>query len=199
MPSRIGFGSAFAQVRCDDRPEMVHPAMVFRSGQRITTPDQHSASCWTTMDSGRVERTTISDSELKVLFDQDRRQENLLLRYSAIPALSFPARQRTYRRTWTSLPTILRPLRTASSCSRPPQGMSYRLKGTSGTMALSLRQWWNDCAARRRTRGASVVMISDLEGYVSKRVKVLTGGNQRPMVAKPGTVEDFPDRPRRCP
>jgi hypothetical protein len=26
MPSRVGFGSAFAQVRCDHRPEMVHPA-----------------------------------------------------------------------------------------------------------------------------------------------------------------------------
>ena len=26
MPSRMGFGSAFAQVRCDHRPEMVHPA-----------------------------------------------------------------------------------------------------------------------------------------------------------------------------
>src|ERR1700726_1812063 len=26
VPSRMGFGSAFAQVRCDHRPEMVHPA-----------------------------------------------------------------------------------------------------------------------------------------------------------------------------
>ena len=26
MPGRVGFGSAFAQVRCDHRPKMVHPA-----------------------------------------------------------------------------------------------------------------------------------------------------------------------------
>src|SRR6202022_844805 len=26
VPRRMGFGSAFAQVRCDHRPEMVHPA-----------------------------------------------------------------------------------------------------------------------------------------------------------------------------
>ena len=26
MPGRVGVGSAFAQVRCDHRPEMVHPA-----------------------------------------------------------------------------------------------------------------------------------------------------------------------------
>jgi len=40
--------------------------------------------------------------------------------------------------------------------------------------------------------GSPVVMISDLEGYVSRRVKDLTSGNQKPVVAKPTTVEDFP-------
>jgi hypothetical protein len=37
-----------------------------------------------------------------------------------------------------------------------------------------------------------VIMISDLQGYVSRRVKELTSGNQRPMMAMPKTVEDFP-------
>jgi hypothetical protein len=37
-----------------------------------------------------------------------------------------------------------------------------------------------------------VIMISDLHGYVSRRVKELTSGNQRPMMAMPKTVEDFP-------
>ena len=26
MPDRVGPGAAFAQIRCDDRPEMIHPA-----------------------------------------------------------------------------------------------------------------------------------------------------------------------------
>jgi hypothetical protein len=35
-------------------------------------------------------------------------------------------------------------------------------------------------------------MISDLHGYVSQRVQKLTGGNQKPMMAMPKTVEDYP-------
>jgi len=34
-------------------------------------------------------------------------------------------------------------------------------------------------------------MISDLHGYVSRRVKDLTNGGQKPMMAMPKTVEDF--------
>jgi uncharacterized caspase-like protein len=37
-----------------------------------------------------------------------------------------------------------------------------------------------------------VVMISDLKVCVSKRVQALTGGNQKPMMAMPKTVEDYP-------
>jgi hypothetical protein len=36
------------------------------------------------------------------------------------------------------------------------------------------------------------IMISDLEGYVSRRVRDLTKGKQKPMMAMPKTVEDFP-------
>ena len=41
-------------------------------------------------------------------------------------------------------------------------------------------------------RRVRVVRIADLESYVSQRVKDLTGGKQRPMTAKPKTIEDFP-------
>jgi hypothetical protein len=37
-----------------------------------------------------------------------------------------------------------------------------------------------------------VIMILDLRGYVTRRVRELTSGNQRPMIAMPKTVEDFP-------
>jgi len=37
-----------------------------------------------------------------------------------------------------------------------------------------------------------VIMISDLQGYVSRRVRELTNGNQKPMMAMPKTVEDYP-------
>ena len=37
-----------------------------------------------------------------------------------------------------------------------------------------------------------VITVTDLDGYVSRRVKELTHGNQKPMMAMPKTVEDFP-------
>jgi hypothetical protein len=39
---------------------------------------------------------------------------------------------------------------------------------------------------------AGVVRIAGLEEYVYDRVKALTGGKQKPMVAKPKMVENFP-------
>jgi len=35
------------------------------------------------------------------------------------------------------------------------------------------------------------ISISDLQGYVSRRVKELTEGNQRPVMAMPQTVDDY--------
>jgi hypothetical protein len=54
-------------------------------------------------------------------------------------------------------------------------------------MAPSQRRWF--VAARPEV---PVIMISDFEGYASRRAKELTAGNQRPMMATLGTVEDFP-------
>jgi len=59
-------------------------------------------------------------------------------------------------------------------------------------MAPSPRPWSKGCMARQRGPTFQIIMISDLEGYVSRTVKTLTGGRQKPMVAKPITVEDFP-------
>ena len=37
-----------------------------------------------------------------------------------------------------------------------------------------------------------IVRVSDLEGYVYERVKVLTHGRQKPLVAKPKLTENLP-------
>ena len=39
--------------------------------------------------------------------------------------------------------------------------------------------------------GLAAISITDLKGYVSRRVKELTGGNQSPVMAMPKTVEDY--------
>ena len=59
------------------------------------------------------------------------------------------------------------------------------------------RDGWNNGAfakavVRGGAPGGSSLMISDFEGYASRRAKELTAGNQRPMMAMLGTVEDFP-------
>ena len=64
----------------------------------------------------------------------------------------------------------------------------------NGAFTKALVEGLRGAAARRRL---PVIMISDLQGYVSRRVKELTSGNQRPMMAMPKTVEDFPIAERR--
>lgn len=59
----------------------------------------------------------------------------------------------------------------------------------NGAFTKALVEGMRGAAARSEV---PVIMISDLQGYVSRRVKELTSGNQRPMMAMPKTVEDFP-------
>jgi hypothetical protein len=67
---------------------------------------------------------------------------------------------------------------------------------------LSLeREEWNNGAFTKAIvegmRGAAArsdlpaISISDLQGYVSRRVKELTEGKQSPVMAMPKTVEDY--------
>ena len=80
-------------------------------------------------------------------------------------------------------------------------GVVVFTSSTGNELSLEREEWNNGAFAEAVVEGmhgaaarpeVPVIMISDLEGYVSRRVKDLTGGTQRPMVAKPGTVEDFP-------
>jgi uncharacterized caspase-like protein len=73
---------------------------------------------------------------------------------------------------------------------------------STGTQLSQEKDEWNNGAFTKALvegmRGAAArpglpaISISDLEGYVSRRVKELTDGNQRPVMAQPKTVEDFP-------
>jgi uncharacterized caspase-like protein len=79
---------------------------------------------------------------------------------------------------------------------------------TGNELSLERDEWNNGAFAKAVVEGLHgaaaqpkipVIMISDLQGYVSRRVKELTNGNQRPMMAMPKTVEDFPIAERRTP
>jgi uncharacterized caspase-like protein len=72
---------------------------------------------------------------------------------------------------------------------------------STGTQLSQEKDEWNNGAFTKALveglRGAAArpgvpaISISDLESYVSRRVKELTAGNQRPVMAMPKTIEDY--------
>jgi len=58
----------------------------------------------------------------------------------------------------------------------------------NGAFTKALVEGMRGAAARP---GMAAISISDLEGYVSWKVKELTKGNQRPVMAMPKTVDDY--------
>jgi WD40 repeat protein len=166
-------------------------AMVFLAGHGMKTPDQHYRFLPYDYDSNRTERTTISDSELKdyltkiggkKIFFFDTCYAGAVMGARAID-------------TQPDIDRFANELRAAEN------GIVV-FTSSSGNELSQEKDEWNNGAFTKAVvegmRGAAarpevpVIMISDLQGYVSRRVKELTSGNQRPMVAMPKTVEDFP-------
>jgi hypothetical protein len=166
-------------------------AMIFLSGHGVTTPDQHYRFLPYDYDSNRVERTTISDSELqdyltkiggKKIFFFDTCYSGAILGGKAT-------------NTQANVDKFANELRAAEN------GVIVYTSSTGNELSQEKEEWGNGAFAKavvEGLRGAAgrpdvpVVMISDLQGYVSRRVKELTDGNQKPMIAMPKTVEDFP-------
>ena len=166
-------------------------ALIFLSGHGITTPDQQYRFLPYDYDPDRVERTTISDSELqdyltkiggKKIFFFDTCYSGAILGGKA-------------PNTQANVDKFANELRAAEN------GVVVFTSSTGNELSQEKDEWGNGAFAKavvEGLRGAAgrpdvpVVMISDLEGYVSRRVKDLTNGNQKPMMAMPKTVEDFP-------
>ena len=166
-------------------------AMIFLSGHGVTTPDQHYRFLPYDYDFNRVERTTISDAELqdyltkiggKKIFFFDTCYSGAILGGKAT-------------NTQANVDKFANELRAAEN------GVIVYTSSTGNELSQEKEEWGNGAFAKavvEGLRGAAgrpdvpVVMISDLQGYVSRRVKELTDGNQKPMIAMPKTVEDFP-------
>jgi hypothetical protein len=167
-------------------------AMIFLSGHGITTPDRHYRFLPHDYDSNRVERTTISDSELqdyltkiggkKIFFFDTCYSGNVLAGGRATS-------------TQADVDRFANDLKAAEN------GIVVFTSSTGNELSLEREDWKNGAFAKavvEGLRGAAarpqvpVVMISDLQGYVSTRVRELTSGSQKPMMAMPATVEDYP-------
>jgi WD40 repeat protein len=168
-------------------------AMVFLAGHGIRTADQHYRFLPYDYDPDRVERTTVSDYELrdylikiggKKLFFFDTCFSGDVFGEGA--------------RSVGSLPDVDK---FANELKAAENGVVVFASSTGNQVSLENKAWGNGAFTKavieglggKAARGKSrVVRIADLESYVSQRVKALTDGKQRPMTAKPKTIEDFP-------
>ncbi len=166
-------------------------AMVFLSGHGITTPDQHYRFLPYDYDSGHVERTTISNSELK----------DYLTKIGGKKIFFFDTCYSGAVLTGKTTGTQPDVDKFANDLKAAENGIVVFTSSTGNELSLERDDLKNGAFAAavvEGLRGAAarpevpVIMISDLQGYVSRRVKELTGGNQRPTMAMPKTVEDFP-------
>ena len=167
-------------------------AMVFLSGHGITTPDQHyrflpydydpaigSNAPRSPIRSCKDYLTKIGGKKI-FFFDTCYSGDVLGGKRHRTPAERGQVRQRA---------------------KAAENGIVVFTSSTGNELSLERDEWNNGAftkAVVEGLRGAAarpevpVIMISDLQGYVSRRVKGLTDGNQRPMMAMPKTVEDIP-------
>jgi WD40 repeat protein len=165
-------------------------AMVFLSGHGIRTPDQHYRFLPYDYDVNRIERTTISDSEL----------QDYLTKIGGKKIFFFDT---CYSggvmgaRATDTQPDVDK---FANELKAAENGIIV-FSSTTGNQLSQERDEWNNGAFTKAVvegmRGAAarlglvLISVSDLQGYVSQRVKELTLGNQRPVTAIPKTVDDF--------
>jgi hypothetical protein len=164
-------------------------AMVFISGHGMKTSDQRYRLLPYDYDPDRPERTTINDAELqqylvnmggKTLFFFDTC-------YSAGVLGKSPGFH-------PDVDKFANELRAAEN------GVVVFASSTGNQLSREDDQWKNGAFTRALVEGFGgiaarpkmhAISVSDMEGYVARRVKELTKGNQTPMTAKPKTIEDF--------
>ena len=165
-------------------------AMVFLSGHGITTPDQHYRFLPYDYDAKRPISTTVSDPALqdyltkvggKKIFFFDTCYSGNVLGGKAMD----------------SLPNVDK---FANELKASENGIIVFASSTGNQLSLEREEWNNGAFTKaivEGMRGAAArpdlpaISISDLQGYVSRRVRELTDGKQSPVMAMPKTVEDY--------
>jgi WD40 repeat protein len=166
-------------------------AMIFLAGHGIKSSDQHYRFLPYDYDDSRPLRTTIADAELeqyltkiggKKIFFFDTCYSGNVLNVRAPNTLPDVDKFANELRAAENGIVVF----TSSTGNELSQELDAYM---NGAFTLALVEGLRGAAARPQI---PVIMVSDLEGYVSKRVRELTNGNQKPMVGMPKTVEDYP-------
>ena len=165
-------------------------AMVFLSGHGITTPDQHYRFLPYDYDDNHPLPTTISDSEL----------QDYLTKIGGKKIFFFDT---CYSggvlgaKTTDTQPDVDK---FANELKAAENGIVVFASFTGKQLSLERDEWNNGAFTKALVEGMrgaaarpglSAISISDLNGYVSRRVNQLTGGTQRPVMAIPKTVDDY--------
>jgi WD40 repeat protein len=165
-------------------------AMVFLSGHGITTPDQHYRFLPYDYDDNHPLPTTISDSEL----------QDYLTKIGGKKIFFFDT---CYSggvmgaRATDTQPDVDK---FANELKAAENGIVVFASSTGKQLSLERDEWNNGAFTKALVEGMrgaaarpglSAISISDLNGYVSRRVNQLTGGTQRPVMAIPKTVDDY--------
>ena len=166
-------------------------AMVFLAGHGMKTPDQHYRFLPYDYDDNRKERTTISDAELKDYLTKIGGKKIFFFDTCYAGAVMGT-------RATDVQPDVDK---FANELKAAENGIIVFTSSSGNELSQEKDEWNNGAFTKAVVEGlhgaaarpeVPVIMISDLQGYVSRRVKELTSGNQRPMMAMPKTVEDFP-------
>jgi uncharacterized caspase-like protein len=166
-------------------------AMVFLAGHGMKTPDQHYRFLPYDYDDNHKERTTISDSELKDYLTKIGGKKIFFFDTCYAGAVMGT-------RATDVQPDVDK---FANELKAAENGIIVFTSSSGNELSQEKDEWNNGAFTKAVVEGlhgaaarpeVPVIMISDLQGYVSRRVKELTSGNQRPMMAMPKTVEDFP-------
>lgn len=164
-------------------------AMVFLAGHGITTPDHHYRFLPYNYDPDRVERTTITDTELQDFLTKIGGKK-IFFFDTCYSGAVLPGRTTSSQADEDTFANQLKAAENGIVVFTSSTGNEFSIEAdNNGAFTKALVEGLRGAAARPDVRA---IMISDLEGYVSRRVRDLTGGKQKPMMAMPKTVEDFP-------
>jgi Caspase domain len=165
-------------------------AMVFLSGHGVSTPDQQYRFLPYDYDSNRVERTTISDSDLRDYLTKIGGKK--IFFFDTCYSGGVLGGKGT-----DSRPNVDK---FANELKEAENGIVVFASSTGNQLSLEKEEWNNGAFTKAVVEGMYgaaarpgliAISTSDLQGYISRRVKELTQGNQRPVMAIPKTVDDY--------
>jgi len=166
-------------------------SMVFISGHGVVTPDQVYRFLPYNYDPDKIERTAVRDVEFRDFLSKIGGKVLVFLDTCSSAAVLKGAKA----------PLQVRIDRFADELAAAGEGIVVFASSTGDQLSWENPKWGNGAFTKALVEGLrgeadkakiGVVRVSALEDYVYDRVKDLTGGKQKPMVAKPGMVENFP-------